>query len=155
MAGTDEALLRDYVERFALVLADMGMQRMSARVLALFVCTDSATLTGTDIAEQLGVSAAAVSGAVRTLQQAGLLQRSPAPGSRREHYRLSGNAWADAGVIKHERLDTLARLADDGLTLVGSDGAAAARLSQMRDFYAFLAAEIPALMERWRTHHPR
>ncbi len=151
MAGSDDAVLRDYVERFALVLAEMGMQRMSARVLALFVCTDAATLTGTDIAGHLGVSPAAVSGAVRSLLQAGLLRRSPSPGSRRDHYRLAGDAWADAGVVKRDRFDALARLADDGLALVDDGGAAAERLARMRDFYAFLAEEMPALLERWQA----
>lgn len=142
---------RDFVERFALVLTEMGMQRMSARVLALFVCTDSPTLTGTDIAEQLEVSAAAVSGAVRSLQQGGLVRRVPAPGSRRDHYQLAGEAWADAGVVKRDRLDALAELADDGATVMDPNGPAAARLREMRDFYAFLAEEIPALLVRWRT----
>ncbi|HZG89659.1 MAG TPA: MarR family transcriptional regulator [Pseudonocardia sp.] len=155
MPGADDAVLRDYVERFALVLTGMGMQRMSARVLALFVCTDAATLTGADIAGHLGVSPAAVSGAVRSLQQAGLLQRSPSPGSRRDHYRLSGDAWTDAGVVKRDRFDALARLADDGLALVEAHGEAAARLTRMRDFYAFLAEEIPALLDRWSARQPR
>ena len=84
---------RVYVERFALMLSDMGMQRMTARVLALFVCTDTATLTAPDIAAALTISPAAVSGAVRTLEGAALIERVPMPGSRREHYRLLGDAW--------------------------------------------------------------
>lgn len=148
---TTAAAHRNFVERFALVLTEMGMQRMSARVLALFVCTDSPTLTGTDIAEQLAVSAAAVSGAVRSLQHAGLVRRVPAPGSRRDHYQLAGEAWADAGLVKRERLDALSTLADDGVLTVEPNGPAAARLREMRDFYAFLAEEIPALLVRWRT----
>ncbi|MEJ3653670.1 MarR family transcriptional regulator [Actinomycetes bacterium KLBMP 9759] len=151
MSTTAPDAHRAYVERFAMALTEMGMQRMSARVLALFVCTDSPTLTGTDIAEQLAVSPAAVSGAIRILQQAGLVQRTPAPGSRRDHYRLSGDAWTDAGVAKRESLDGLAKLAADGLDVVAADGPAADRLGEMRDFYRFLAEEIPLLMQRWRA----
>ena len=142
---------RAYVERFALVLTQMGMQRMSARVLALFLCTDAATLTGTDIARELEVSPAAVSGAVRTLVQSGLVARAPVPGSRRDHYQLAGDTWTEAGVVKRDRLDALAALARDGLDVVAGDGPAADRLREMRDFYAFLAEEIPALLDRWRT----
>ncbi|MFC4942248.1 GbsR/MarR family transcriptional regulator [Pseudonocardia sp. GCM10023141] len=141
---------RAYVERFALVLTDTGMQRMSARVLALFVCSDAPTLTGTAIAEQLDVSAAAVSGAVRALQQAGLVRRVPAPGSRRDHYQLAGDGWADAGVARREHLDALAALAGEGLGHVEPNGSAATRLQRMQDLYAFLAEEIPALLARWR-----
>lgn len=139
------------MERFALVLTEMGMQRMSARVLALFVCVDFTTLTGSEIARELKVSAAAVSGAVRALQQAGLVRRVPAPGSRSDHYQLAGDAWADAGVVKRERLDALAELAAEGLDVMEPHGPAAERLREMRDFYAFLAEEIPALLERWRS----
>jgi DNA-binding MarR family transcriptional regulator len=143
--------LREYVERFALALTSMGMQRMSARVLALFVCTDAPALTAHDIAEHLAVSPAAVSGAVRTLLQAGLLQRAPSPGSRRDHYRLADDTWTGAGVVKREHFDALAALAADGLTVIDLDGPAADRLREMRDFYGFLAAEIPALLDRWRS----
>jgi DNA-binding transcriptional regulator GbsR (MarR family) len=150
MPGVDDER-RAYVERFALVLTEMGLQRMSARVLALFLCSDSPTLTGTDIARALEVSPAAVSGAVRTLGQAGLVARAPVPGSRRDHYRLTGDTWTEAGVVKRDRLDALADLARDGLDVVGGDGPAAERLREMRDFYAFLAEEIPALLARWRA----
>lgn len=140
---------RLYVERFAIMLRDMGMQRMDARVLALFVCTDASTLTAPDIATALTISPAAVSGAVRTLQSAGLIERVPVPGSRREHYRLLGDAWTGAAAIKQERFTALADLAEDGVQVVPPDGPAAARLAQMRDFYAFLADEMPALRARW------
>jgi biotin operon repressor len=138
------------VERFAIVLSEMGLQRMSARVLALFVCSDAPTLTGPEIAEQLAVSPAAVSGAIRTLSQAGLVGRAPTPGSRRDHYRLVGDAWTGAGVVKRERFDVLAELAADGLATVPAEGPAAARLAEMHDFYAFLAEEMPGLLDRWR-----
>lgn len=142
---------RSYVERFALVLTAMGLQRMAARALALFLCSDAATLTPTDIARDLGVSPAAVSGAVRTLHDAGLLARAPVPGSRRDHYHLSGDAWTEAGLVKRDRFDALAALAADGLDVVADGGPAAERLRDMRDFYAFLAEEVPALLDRWRS----
>lgn len=142
---------RVYLERFAHMLADMGMQRMTARVLALFVCTDATTLTAPDIATALTISPAAVSGAVRTLEGAALIERVPVPGSRREHYRLLGDAWTGAAAIKQERFTALADLAADGLLIVDADGSAAARLQQMRDFYSFLAEEMPALRARWES----
>lgn len=149
-AGVDDRS-RAYVERFALVLTQMGMQRMAARALALFLCSDAATLTPTDIARDLGVSPAAVSGALGTLDRSGLIARAPVPGSRRDHYRLAGDTWTEAGVVKRDRLDALAALAADGLDVVAGDGPAAGRLREMRDFYAFLAEEIPALLDRWRA----
>ena len=40
--------------------------------------------------------------------------------------------------------------ADAGIAVTGPDSLARQRLTQMRDFYAFLLGEIPALLERWR-----
>ena len=142
---------RQFVERFALVLSDMGLQRMAARVLALFVCSDADSLTGPDIAERLSVSPAAVSGAISLLGQSGLVERVAVPGSRRDHYRLAGDTWTGAGAGTRERFDAFAALAADGLAAVPAGGPAAARLAEMHAFYAFLAAEMPALLDRWRA----
>ena len=145
---------RAYVERFALVLDGLGLQPMAARVLALFVCSDADTLTSAEISAHLAVSPAAVSGAVHLLGQAGLLERVPVPGSRRQHFRLAGDTWTGAGAVKQEVFVALAALAADGLQIVAPDGLAAERLEGMRAFYAFLAEEMPALLARWRATRP-
>ena len=40
--------------------------------------------------------------------------------------------------------------AEAGIAAAGHDSLAGRRLTQMRDFYAFLLAEIPALLDRWQ-----
>ena len=45
-------------------------------------------MTAGEIAGQLSISSGAFSTAVKTLTRVGLIERVPAPGSRREHYRL-------------------------------------------------------------------
>jgi hypothetical protein len=40
--------------------------------------------------------------------------------------------------------------ADAGLAVAEAQGPARQRLTEMRDFYAFLMAEIPAVLERWQ-----
>jgi hypothetical protein len=41
--------------------------------------------------------------------------------------------------------------AEDGIAATGSDSLAGRRLTEMRDFYAFLLDEIPALLDRWHN----
>lgn len=147
----DNPELRAFVERFALTLDAMGLQPMAARVLARFVCADAETLTSADLSGGLAVSPAAVSGAIHLLAQAGLVERVPVPGSRRQHFRLAGDTWTGAGAVKQEVFVALGQLAADGLAVVPAGGPAAARLGEMRDFYAFLAGEMPALLARWRA----
>jgi DNA-binding transcriptional ArsR family regulator len=150
----DDPEFRAYVERFALTLDAMGLQPMAARVLARFVCSDADTLTSGELSDGLAVSPAAVSGAIRILTQGGLVERVPVPGSRRQHFRLAGDTWTGAGAVKQEVFVALEHLAADGMAVVPAGGQAAARLGEMRAFYAFLADEMPALLARWRTQRP-
>lgn len=39
--------------------------------------------------------------------------------------------------------------AEEGIDTVGEESAAGKRLVDMRDFYAYMAQELPALIERW------
>ncbi|YCK39644.1 GbsR/MarR family transcriptional regulator [Actinomadura sp. ATCC 39365] len=136
-------------ERLALVLTEGGLQRMSARVLAFFLFTDADTVTMGDIADRLGVSAGSVSGAVKALLATGLIERLPAPGSRREHYRLRENAWPTLFSTQNSMVRVMLQAAETGIATTASGDPAHARLAEMRDFYQFLLAELPGLLHRW------
>ena len=47
------------------------------------------------------------------------------------------------------------RAAEAGIEATADDSLARHRLTQMRDFYAFLLDEIPALLDRWRQQSDR
>ncbi|WP_306999150.1 GbsR/MarR family transcriptional regulator [Amycolatopsis thermophila] len=145
----DEERVRRYVERLALVLTQLGIQRMAARVFAALVVTDDSRLTAGEIAEKLQVSAAAVSGAVRYLEQVGMIEREREPGARRDHYRVSDDMWF-ASLRKRDRLMEMWRdTAEEGVEAVGADTPAGKRLAEMRDFLAFIIKQLPTLLERW------
>ena len=67
------------------------MARMPARVFAAILTADDGRCTAAELAGTLGVSPAAVSGAVRYLMQLGLVRRERDPGERRDHYRISSD----------------------------------------------------------------
>src|SRR4051794_8944516 len=73
-----------FIERFSGVLVDGGVPRMPARVFALLLASDDGRLTAAELADELQVSPAAVSGAVRYLLQTGLIERARGPGSPAE-----------------------------------------------------------------------
>ena len=81
-------------EQLALVLTNHGLQRMTARVLATLLFTEQPTMTMGELADQLQASSGAISGAIKMLTSVGLVERVPAPASRRDHYRLRDDAWA-------------------------------------------------------------
>ncbi|WP_327588306.1 MarR family transcriptional regulator [Nonomuraea sp. NBC_00507] len=137
-------------ERLALALTEGGMQRMSARTLAVFLFTDTETVTMGQIAERLGASAGSVSGAVKTLLSVGLIERLPAPGSRREHYRLRDDAWPRLFSTQNTVVQVMLQAADTGIATTEPGDPAHQRLARMRDFYQFLLGELPSLLQRWQ-----
>ena len=148
MTVTGETDRREAAERLALALVAVGMQRMAARALAAFLFSDEESLTAGDLADELGVSAGSVSGAIRMLAQMGLIERSFVAGSRREHFRMRENAWTTVYSRQHSMVDDVLSVAEKGIDAVGP-GLAHDRLVYMRDFYTFLLNEVPALVERF------
>lgn len=140
----------DPAERMALILTRSGMQRMTARVLAALLFCDQDTITPGEIADRLDASQGSVSTAIRALDSSGLVERVPAPGSRRAHYRLPDEGWARLMSTQNAVVTAMLDAAQDAIDAVGEDTPAGRRLTNMRDFYAYLMRELPALIDRWR-----
>lgn len=144
----DDGVAR-FVERFASALVTAGMPRMPSRVLAALLATDTGQLTAAELAEQLQISPAAVSGAVRYLGQVGLAATERVPGSRRDHYRLHDNAWYEA-IMRRERLVLFwMDVMREGIDAVGAGTPAGARMAETLAFFDFMEKELPPVMERW------
>ena len=105
--------------------------------------------TAGDLGERLQASSGAISGAVKMLTSVGLVERVPAPASRRDHYRLRDNAWAIQYTNQNEVTSAVLKAAEAGITATEDGSLGRQRLTQMRDFYNFLFEEIPALLDRW------
>ena len=145
----NEEQVRSFVEQMAMFLADWGFPRMAARVLMVLMAADEERLTAGELAERLAVSPAAISGAVRYLQQLQLISRTPVPGSRSDAYEVPGNPWYAASIVKGGLYRRLADLSDQGVKALGDGGTGAERIAEMRDFFLFLDHEVGQLLERW------
>jgi DNA-binding transcriptional regulator GbsR (MarR family) len=149
--GRDEAAVRRFIERFALNLTEAGMARMPARVLAALLAAEDGRRTAAELAGELGVSPAAVSGAVRYLTQLRLATREREPGERVDHYRVSSATWYEAITRRDELLERWLVDLADGVKAVGPTTPAGARLEETRAFFAYLLDEIPRMLDRWRA----
>lgn len=147
--------LQEVAEQLALVLTNLGLQRMTARALAALLFAEQPTMTMGELGERLQASAGAISGALKMLTSVGLVERVPMPGSRRDHYRLRDNAWAVLFTNQNVAISAMQSAAESGIAATEDNSLARHRLTQMRDFYAFLLAEIPALLDRWREQSAR
>ncbi|GAA1952002.1 MarR family transcriptional regulator [Microbacterium aquimaris] len=136
-------------EQAAALLTASGMPRMQSRVLMALVGSPDEGYTAADLADRLGVSAAAVSGAVRALQAMRLIQRLSRPGDRRDRYDLADDMWSGvitANVPVYAQLGTLMhRIADENDRAPRS----AARARESADFLTFLADRMPQLAAEW------
>ncbi len=147
MMGDDS---RDrFVRRFAATLAETGMASMPSRVFALILTTDSGRLTAAEIADQLRVSAAAVSGAVRYLEQVNMVARERLPGERRDHVVVHDGAWPHILTRRDAVLRRLSSVLSDGLRDVPPSSPAGHRLAETLAFFEFVDDELSALLHRW------
>ncbi|MFH8985971.1 GbsR/MarR family transcriptional regulator [Streptomyces varsoviensis] len=146
-----EAVSR-FVERFAGELAEAGMQRMAARVFVALLASDTAALTSAEIAEQLKISPAAVSGAVRYLTNTGMISREREPGSRRDRYRLHEVLWYEIFTRRDQLFLRWGKLLGEGAQTLGPDTPAGERLAETVEFFHFLHDELLGMLGRWRAH---
>ncbi|MER7405379.1 MarR family transcriptional regulator [Streptomyces sp. NPDC000070] len=153
-ARDTEAVSR-FVESFAAQLVEAGMPRMPARVFAALLSSDEGSMTSAALGEQLRISPAAVSGAVRYLAQTHMVSREREPGSRRERYRVRGDQWYEALTNRDAVLKRWETSLREGVASLGADTPAGRRMSETLAFFEFLESELAELMERWRVHREK
>jgi DNA-binding transcriptional regulator GbsR (MarR family) len=147
----DEVAVSAFVERFADLLVEAGMPRMPSRIFVRLLATDAGRLTAAELADQLQISPAAVSGAIRYLSQVDLVKRERPAGSRRDLYRVGHDAWHEALGQRDKMLVLWADNLRVGVQTLGEDTPAGERVRESVEFFEFMAAEMPAMLERWRT----
>lgn len=149
-AGRDEQAVAGFRERFASVLAEAGVPAMPSRVFAALLVTDSGRLTAADLGTLLSASPAAISGAVRYLEQVGLIRREREPGTRRDVYH-AGDDWYEMTFRRDQVMARWAGAARDGIAVLGGETRAGRRMADSLDFFEFLLAELDGLRERWQA----
>src|SRR6478735_8101031 len=136
-------------ERAAAMLTAAGMPRMSARVMMALVGSPDEGYSAADLSERLGVSAAAVSGAVRYLQQIHIIHRISRAGDRRDRYELIDDGWhtvVSANTPLYGMLgDFIDAVADENTEAPQS----VERAREMSAFFRFLSDRMPQLLEEW------
>ncbi|MEZ3160325.1 MarR family transcriptional regulator [Microbacterium sp. BWT-B31] len=138
-------------EQAAAMMTTAGMPRMPARVMMALVAARDGGYTAAELGERLGVSAGAVSGAVRYLQTLQMVHRLSRAGDRRDRYELVPDVWyrvTTGNAPLYERLaDLIDRIGDDQ----HDDATARARADEMAEFFRFMARRMPRLIEEWEA----
>lgn len=145
---TDHAKLVHTIEDIALVLTQSGMQRTGARVFSALLVFPDRDMTARELAELLSISPAGVSGGVRYLQQVGLIDRRRRPGERVDRYAVASDDWYQAMLNRNQVVGLLITHLDHALAAM-PEGGARSRVSETRDFFAFMDTKLEELFDEW------
>jgi DNA-binding MarR family transcriptional regulator len=149
-----------FAEDFGLFFEREGMPRMAGRILGWLLVTEAPATSLQELAEALQASKGSISTITRSLIQMGMLERVAVPGHRRDYVRIKPGGFAKLIQDRMAMISTYRHLFEHGLELVeGKAPEARARLSEVRDMYAFFESEMPLLLERFekkrKTSHSR
>jgi DNA-binding transcriptional regulator GbsR (MarR family) len=148
--STDEGARR-FIEAVGLFFEDAGVPRIGGRLLGLLLLAER-PLSLDEVARTLGVSRASVSTNSRILIYAGMIERVSLPGDRRDYYQFSARGWEGSVQADIKGTRTLVGIMTEALaTLDPANVAGRTRLRESVEFYSFVAEELTAMLERWRT----
>jgi DNA-binding transcriptional regulator GbsR (MarR family) len=141
------------VEQFGAALADAGLPSLPARVFSALLMDDDGRMTSAELTGLLGVSAAAVSGAVKYLQHLQMIRREREPGSRRDVYVVDDDAWHGM-MVRRDRLyapllRALDSALDEHLHEQGPDHPAYRRIRLSAEFLRYVDTELGKLADGW------
>ncbi|MFD5514243.1 helix-turn-helix domain-containing protein [Streptomyces sp. NPDC127051] len=147
--GRDAEAVREYEEVFATVFMQSGLPKMTARVLAALYTTDAGSLTASELAASLQVSPASVSKAITFLEGQGLIRRERDE-RRRERYVVDDDVMYQSTMASARATAHLGEVARQGVSVLGPDSPAAARLENIARFIDFVSEGIARAADQAR-----
>jgi DNA-binding transcriptional regulator GbsR (MarR family) len=138
-----------FVEAMGQFLGSYGLAPMAGRLWAWLLICDPPGQTAGDLAVALKASRGAISGAAASLTTAGMIRRVRRRGDRREYFSAPPGTFdallRSAGSIYGRLLAITA----DGLAAVDGRPGGRERLEEVHDAVAFVARELPALIDQY------
>ncbi|MET8039459.1 helix-turn-helix domain-containing protein [Micromonospora sp. NPDC005215] len=147
--GRDAEAVAEYEETFTTVLMASGLTKMAARVLTCLFTTDAGSLTASELTQRLQVSPASISKAITFLEGQSLVRRERDE-RRRDRYVVDNELFYQATIAGARSNDQLVAIARQGVSLLGPDTPAAARLENIARFLDFISESIIRAAEQAR-----
>lgn len=149
--GRMDAAARQFIEAVGLFFEDAGVPRIGGRLLGLLLLAER-PLSLDEIARTLDVSRASVSTNSRLLLYTNMIERISFSGDRRDYYQFSARGWESSVEADIKGTHTLLRIMSEALTTLDpANTAGRMRLRESVAFYSFVAEELTAMIERWRS----
>jgi DNA-binding MarR family transcriptional regulator len=149
MPTDGEITFADHAGRF--YARRYGMAPMVGRLIGYLAVCDPREQSIGELADALLASRSAIAGAVNTLENLGLIQRSRAAGERMDRVRIDMSSSQAMGFDLSEYKE-LGELAREGLdVLADAPPERRAVLLEVSAFADFLVERLPALEAEWRA----
>lgn len=147
--GRDAAAVQEYEEVFTTVLMASGMPRMTARVLALLLLSDTGSLTAAELVQRLQVSPASVSKSIAFLESQDLVRRERDE-RRRDRYVVDDDVWYQSMMASARSTAHIVETARQGVGVLGATTPAGARMENIARFLDFVSEAIARAAEQAR-----
>ncbi|KUN00253.1 MarR family transcriptional regulator [Streptomyces yokosukanensis] len=147
--GRDAEIVRDYQETLTTVFITSGVPKMMARVLGCLYTTDEGSLTASELAQRLAVSPASISKAITFLESMDLVRRERDE-RRRERYVVDDDLWYQSMIRSARANDQFIETARQGVTVLGRNTPAGARLENAARFLDFVSEALIRAAEQGR-----
>jgi DNA-binding transcriptional regulator GbsR (MarR family) len=138
-----------FVERMASALHQAGLARVPSLVFSALLVDEDGRMTSAELAEELHLSPASISGAVKYLEQINMMRRERERGSRRDVYVVEEETWHTTLMRRDQVYQPMIAALTAGLTAVAPKTAAHHRMLVTREFLAFVNEEMRALADKW------
>ncbi len=147
----------NFIEEVGVLFENTGLPRMAGRMFGWLLIATPPYQSPSEMAEVLMASKGSVSTNVRLLTQMGMIERYVIPGERHDHFRLPEDVFRK--TIRHgleEAIRLFRQVAEHGLEMMRDEPPLRRQwLEKMRDHYAFLEKEFPALIQRYEKYRSR
>lgn len=144
MAQTGKEL-QTFIEKMSAFFGvESRMPGSVARIIAFLLVSDPPQQSAEELSAKLHLSTGAVSGAVSTLQEIGLVKRVTFAGDRHYYYESDPDGWKQVLLLRLKSVHHGIALAEEGMKLSKNNP----RLQGMHNVYKIFESEAETLIER-------
>jgi DNA-binding transcriptional regulator GbsR (MarR family) len=150
--GAESSQIQAWVERVGTwCMEQAGWPPIMGRTLAWLMVSDPPEQTAAQIAEAVHASRASLTGALRLLIEAHMVQAVTYSRDRSRYYRLTPDAWNTLLQRRMESITSFLELAQEGVGLFPEGAPRADRVREAQRMFEWLRLETAPLLKMWNA----
>lgn len=141
---------RDFIEKFSVLGAKLGMPRSTARVLGLLLVCEPEEQSAATIQDQLRLSLGSVSSALSMLSMVGMVDQVSKSGERTMYYAVRASGIIRSAEQRIASFQEIADIAAQGQAIAPSN----ARLNTLHGVYTTLIDDFSGTLAKLKRLYP-